>query len=183
MKRSVVLLLIVGLAQTSTAQSPSESAPRPASLRYTSIAQQRVFWAGKQPMVGGAPEAAARTDALSQFAVPYSLGKYKPVADLAWADARAYAQPPASTDQSQPRASRAGRKVAGLVLIGGGVSLMVYSTAWYKNRLNEQGRQARQTGNYGPLFEEHTGWDAASGGMFLGGLFAALGGVVLLVRR
>jgi len=187
MKRSVLLLLIVGLVQTSTAQTlseSSESAATPAPIRYASIPQQRVFWTGKQqPMVWGAPQAAARTDALSQFAVPYSLGKYKLVADLSWADARAYAQPPASTDQSQPRASRAGRKAAGLVLIGGGVSLMVYSTAWYKNRLNEQGRQARQTGNYAPLFEEHIGWNAAATGMVLGGLFAALGGVVLLVRR
>ena len=133
-------------------------------------------------MVAATPQAESLTGALNQSAVPDRLGRIKPVADLTWADMRSYAQPPASTGQSQPRASRAGRRVAGIVLIGGGVSLMVYSTAWYKNRLDEEGRQARQTGQYGPLFQQHTGWDAASGGMFLGGLFAALGGVVLLIK-
>lgn len=132
-------------------------------------------------MVGAAPLAEDRTGALSH-AVPYRLGKYKPVAELTWADIRTYAQPPGSTSQSQSRASRAGRRVAGIVLIGGGVSLMAYSAVWYKNRLDEEGRQARQTGQYGPLFQRHIGWDAASSAMFLGGFFAALGGVVLLVR-
>jgi len=136
--------------------------------------------------LGVISEAGAMTDrTINQLALLREPRRYPSTFALTWAEVAKYAQAPASTNQVKKTASRTGRRALGWALVAGGATLMVYSTVWYKNRLDERSRrmaERAERGDLAALFEEDNAGQTAALGMLCAGMVAGISGVVLLSK-